>query len=239
LGLLWWFRRIGLRDSNPHLARLASRLVFYGLFQLAVAVVLLVPTSLDRLKSFQPMRFLHLLYLLFVLLAGGLLGEKLLRSHPLRWAVLFLPLAGAMFFVQRQTYPASTHLEFSDAAPSNAWLKAFHWIRGNTPTTSFFAVGAGYMQRPGEDFHSFRAFAERSVLADISKDAAVVTQVPGLAPIWLEQVQAQEGWAQFGPQEFERLHARFGVDWLVLEQPAGAGLDCPYQNEGLRVCRLR
>jgi hypothetical protein len=66
----------------------------------------------------------------------------------------------------------------------------------------------------------------------------VVTQVPGLAPLWLEQVQAQSGWKHFAAGDFERLHARFGVDWLVLEQPGVLGLDCPYQNDSLRVCRV-
>ena len=237
LALLWWFRRIGLRDRNPALARLATRLVIYGVFQLAVAIALVVPPNLDRLKSFQPMRFLHLLYLLFVLLAGGLLGQKLLRAQPLRWAALFVPLAAVMFFAQRQTYPASPHLEFPGTVSSNRWLQAFDWIRGNTPVTSFFAIGPRYMERPSEDFHSFRALAERSVLADVTKDASVVTQVPSLAPRWLEQVEAQSGWEHFGTQDFERLHARFGVDWLVLERPAGLGLDCPYRNQTLSVCR--
>jgi hypothetical protein len=238
LALLWWFRRIGLRDRNSVLASLATRLVVYGVFQLGVAFVLLVPPSLARLESFQPMRFLHLLYLLFVLLAGGLLGQKLQRAKRLRWVALFLPLAAVMFFAQRQAYSASAHLEFPGTVPSNRWLQAFDWIRQNTPVTSFFAIGPGYMERPGEDFHSFRALAERSSLADVTKDASVVTQVPRLAPLWLEQVQAQSGWEHFGVQDFQRLHARFGVDWLVLEQPGVFGLDCPYQNDSLRVCRV-
>jgi len=238
LALLWWFRRIALHDRNSALARLSTRLVIYGVFQLAVAFALLASPHLDRLKPFQPMRFLHLLYLLFVLLAGGLLGQKLLRAQWLRWAALFVPLAAAMFFVQRQTYPASAHLEFPGTTPSNPWLRAFGWIRENTPATSSFAVGAHYMERPGEDFHSFRALAERSVLADVAKDGAVATQVPSLAPIWLEQVQGQSGWEHFSRPDFQRLHERFGVDWVVLEQPGASGLDCPYQNEALKVCRV-
>ena len=238
LALLWWFRRIGLRDRNATLARLSTRLVMYGVFQLGVAIVVAVPPGLDRLKSFQPMRFVHLLYLLFAALAGGLLGQKLLRARPLRWAALFPPLAAVMFFAQLQTYPASAHFEFPGAASTNCWLQAFRWIRPNTPVTSFFAVGPRYMERPGEDFHSFRALAERGVLADVNKDASVVTQVPSLAPLWLEEVEAQSGWEHFGIKDFARLHARFGVDWVVLEQPGVAGLDCPYQNRALKVCRI-
>jgi hypothetical protein len=238
LALLWWFGRIALRERNTALARLSSRLVAYGIFQLVVAIALLTPAQLARFRSFQPMRFLHLLYLLFILLAGGLLGQKLLRAHWLRWAALLLPLAGVMFYAQRQSYPASAHLELPGMAPANAWLRAFAWVRSNTPVSSRFALGPSYMKRPGEDFHSFRALAERGVLADLTKDAAVVTQVPSLAPAWLEQVQAQAGWEHFGRADFQRLHARFGVDWLVLEQPGVAGLECPYQNGTLLVCRL-
>jgi hypothetical protein len=165
-------------------------------------------------------------------------GGKLLRAKPLRWAALFLPLAAVMLFAQRQTYPASAHLEWPGTVSSNRWLQAFDWIRANTPVAGFFAIGPRYMERPGEDFHSFRALAERGVLADVTKDGSVVTQVPGLAPLWLEQVEAQAGWERFGKQDFERLHARFGVDWLLLEQPGIPGLDCPYQNPSLKVCRI-
>jgi len=238
LAFLWWFRRIGLRDRNPVLAGLATRLVVYGVFQLGVAIVLLVPPDLARLESYQPMRFLHLLYLLFVLLAGGLIGQELQHTGRLRWAALVLPIAAVMFFAQRQAYSASAHFEFPGTVSSNPWLQAFDWIRENTPATGFFAIDPHYMERPGEDFHSFRALAEHSILADVTKDASVVTQVPGLAPLWLEQVQAQSGWEHFGVQDFQRLHARFGVNWLVLAQPGVSGLDCPYRNAAVRVCRV-
>ena len=39
-----------------------------------------------------------------------------------------------------------------------------------------------YLAAPGEDYHSFRALAERSQLADAIKDTAVVTKVPELGP---------------------------------------------------------
>jgi hypothetical protein len=101
------------------------------------------------------------------------------------------------------------------------------------------AACRGDVSRAASDlgFRSFRALAERSILADVTKDASVATQVPGLAPLWLEQVQAQSGWEHFGVRDFQRLHARFGVDWLVLKQPGVLGLDCPYRNDALRVCR--
>jgi hypothetical protein len=94
------------------------------------------------------------------------------------------------------------------------------------------------MQRPGEDFHSFRALAERSALADYSKDPAVATQVPRLAPRWQKEVAAQEGWQHFQTRDLQRLKEEFGVNWVIFERPGVAGLACPYENSVVLVCRI-
>ncbi len=236
--LLWWFRRMALRDGSPVLARMASRLVLYGSVQLAVAVIILVIPGLDRLRPFQPMRYLHLLYLLFVLFAGGLIGQKILRGHVFRWLLLFVPLSLGMFIAQRQTFPATEHMEWPGQKSHNAWLQAFSWVSQNTPVDAMFALDPYYMQRPGEDFHSFRALAERSTLADYVKDPSVSTQVPRLAVRWQKEVAAQQGWQHFQAQDFQRLKQEFGVNWVVLERPGVAGLSCPYENAALLVCRI-
>ena len=217
---------------------MSSRLLFYGLFQFAVALILVLPPSLDRFKPLQPMRYLHLLYLIMFLLAGGLIGQRILRTHWVRWLLLFVPLSAGMFLAQRQTFPDLPHVEWPGAQPRNKWLQAFTWVEQNTPRDSLFALGAYYMQRPGEDAQSFRARAERSMLADVGKDAVVATQVPRLAPRWQAEVQAQNGWEHFQKEDFDRLHAQFGVNWVVLEQPGVKELPCPYQNDRLLVCRI-
>lgn len=101
-----------------------------------------------------------------------------------------------------------------------------------------FALDPYYMQLPGEDFHSFRALAERSTLADYVKDPSVSTQVPRLAVRWQKEVAAQQGWQHFQAQDFQRLKQEFGVNWVVLERPGAAGLSCPYENAALLVCRI-
>src|SRR2546427_7209790 len=93
------------------------------------------------------------------------------------------------------------------------------------------------MRRPGEDFHGFRALAERSALADAAKDSAVATQVPRLALRWREEVEAQRGWETFGAADFQRLKALYDVNWVVVEQPGPLNLQCPYENAAVRVCR--
>jgi hypothetical protein len=236
--LLWWFARI---DRGEHSARtrVVSRLVYFGLFQLAVALPVMSFSALDRLKPWQPMRFLHLVYFLFVLFAGGLLGQYVLRSRLWRWVCLFVPLGAVMFYAQRETFPATRHLELPGLALKNQWVGSFNWIRQNTPRDSLFALDPYYMSLPGEDFHSFRALAERSVLADYGKDAVVATQVPRLAPRWQREFQAQLGWTKFQAQDFQRLKETFGVSWVVVQAPGVPGLDCPYRNQAVSVCRVQ
>ncbi len=105
LALLWWFRALAQRRGSAVMARVAERLVYFGVFQLAVALVISLPARLERLRPLEPMRFLHIVYLLFVLLAGGLLGQYVLKRHALRWVLLFVPLSAGMFYAQRQMYP--------------------------------------------------------------------------------------------------------------------------------------
>jgi hypothetical protein len=238
LVLLWWFRALAERRGSAVLVRVAERLVYFGVFQLAVALVMSVPAMLERLRPLEPMRFLHLVYLLFVLLSGGLLGQYVLKRHAVRWLLLFVPLGGGMFYAQRQMYPATSHLELPGAASRNAWVEAFRWISRNTPVDSQFALDPRYMELAGENYHGFRALAERSVLADEVKDAGMAARVPSLAPRWLREVEAQRGWRSFQRPDFLRLKAEFGVDWVVLQVSGVDGLSCPYRNSQVMVCRV-
>ena len=91
--ILWWFRRIGQNNRATVMVHVTSRLIAFGIFQLIVAVALMLPQSLERIRPLQPMRYLHLFYLIFIIVSGGLLGQKFLRNHWLRWVVVFVPLA--------------------------------------------------------------------------------------------------------------------------------------------------
>lgn len=237
LVLLWWFSRLGRRLRSPVLIFMSQRLIIFGLFYFSVAAAMTIPSRFEVLTPLQPMRYLHLLYVLFFLIAGGLLAQWVLRNRWWRWVLLFLPLCAGMFSAQRKVFPSSNHIEWPGAVPSNHWVQAFIWIRQNTPQDALFALGSHYMQRPGEDNHGFRALAERSMLADYGKDAGVVSLAPALAARWQEEIMAQAGWEGFGKADFDRLKAQFGVTWLVLEQPP-RGLICPYRNPTVLVCRI-
>jgi len=203
-----------------------------------VALVVSLPGRFENLAELQPMRCLHLLYVLMFLLGGGLLGKFILQDRAWRWALLFLPLCAGMVLAQRATFPNSPYIEWPGSAARNPWVQAFEWIRTNTPENAFFAMDPITMQLPDEDQHGFRAIAQRSLLADNVKDSGAVSMFPALAEKWQEQVNAQRGWKEFQLSDFQKLKTRYSVDWVVLEQPGVDGLTCPYENLRVRVCTL-
>jgi len=225
----------GCRDL---LARFALAVFAYGVFQQAVAMALLTPESLVRLMALQPMRYLQLVYIFMALVAGGLLGQFVLKRNVWRWAVYLVVFNGGMFLVQRALIDDGAHLEMPWRSTANPWLQTFEWIRLNTPADAYFALDPRYLAAPGEGFHGFRALAERSALADGIKDTSVVTEVPSLAPEWQEQQVALDGWERFQLADFERLKARFGVDWVVVGDAQAAGLECRWRDGLLRVCEI-
>ncbi len=238
LALFWLLWRMARRRGQAKLARFALAVLAYGVFQQALAMAVLAPAALVRVTPLQPMRYLQLEYFFLALMAGCLLGSAVLRARAWRWVVYLALINGGMFAAQRALLPASQHLELPGRAPANPWLQAFQWVRRNTPVTAYFALDPRYLALPGEDYHSFRALAERSQLADAIKDASVVTQVPELGDAWARQVDAQAGWNRFQIKDFERLKREFGVDWVLVDYPQPGGLDCRWHNERLAVCQI-
>jgi hypothetical protein len=238
VGLLWWFARIARTRQWGGMERLCRALIIYDLAYFAAALLLSIPHSFETLARVQPMRSLHLLYILMFLMAGGLLGEYVLHNRMWRWLVLFVPLGVGMFAAQRALFPASAHIELPGMAPKNPWAQAFVWIRGNTPENAVFAIDPYYMRIPGEDTIGFRCLAQRSRTVDVNKDSGAVSMFPPLAEEWWEQMQALRDWKSFQRADFLRLKARYGMSWVVLQQPGVSGLECPYQNRAVQVCKL-
>jgi hypothetical protein len=143
-----------------------------------------------------------------------------------------------MFYAQRQSFPMTAHIEWPGAVSKNEWVQGFVWARDNTPVNAYFAFNPDYMRLPGEEQHGFRAIAERSRIADRTKDSGAVTMFPALAETWLRQVNAQEGWSHFSEQDFRRLKSSYGVDWVILERPENDGLSCLYHNNAVSICRI-
>jgi hypothetical protein len=189
-------------------------------------------------------------YVVMILMLGAVLGEQVLKRHPLRWVATFSLLAAVMVVAERRTFPASRHLELPRALTrsnpadgkehgrENDYEEAFAWIARSTPRDAVFALDAQYITKPGEDAQGFRAIAERSVLPDYSKDGGVATNQPELAEAWLRGQLAQAGLS--AEPDAARLDALrpLGVTWVVLERSAVTGFRCVYANLAVKVCRL-
>ena len=238
LVLFWWVGRTTRRPQGSMLERVSRAFVVYGLIFLAAALVVDLPARFESLARLQPLRCLHFLYIVLFVVLGGLLGEYVLRDRVWRWLLLFVPLSLGMFLAQRSLFPASAPVEWPNAAPRNPWAQAFLWSRHNTPVDAEFVLDPQYMHITGEDEIGFRCLAERSRLADGVKDNGVVSMFPPLAEEWWTQVQAQTPWKSFQSADFSRLKSKYGVSWVVVQQPGVAGLDCAYQNSAVRVCRI-
>jgi hypothetical protein len=236
--LLWLFHFLAQRRGLEALAHLCRRLIAFGLFQLAVAVALTLPPPLLRLACYEPMRWLHIFYLFFVFIAGGLIGEYLLRHSLWRWLVLFVPLLGSMFYVQRQLFPASSHLEWGvgDGSHSrNEWVRAYAWIRQSTPRDAYFAMSPRYMDEAGQDYHGFRVLAQRSTLADRWKDPGAAAVFPELLNVWQDQVDARSQWEKVRLEDLQSMRQRFGANWAVITEDESH----PLRQEFANLCRYR
>jgi hypothetical protein len=238
LVLFWWFGRMARRREWSNVQSVSRAFVVYGVIFLAAALILDLPARFESLARLQPLRCLHLLYIVMFVMMGGFLGEYVLKNRAWRWLVLFVPLSVGMFVAQRSLFPASAQVEWPGAAPRNPWAQAFVWIRQNTPVDAVFALDPEYMDLAGEDEIGFRCLAQRSRLADGVKDNGVVSMFPPLAEEWWAQVQAQTPWKSFRAEDFSRLKNTYGAGWVVVQQPGVAGLDCAYQNSAVRVCRI-
>lgn len=236
--LFWWFARLARRRGMKNVELVSRAIIPFVLVAAVAAIVLSSSVRLEALARLQPLRCLALCYMLLIVVGGGLLGEYVLQARLWRWCVLFVPLSLGMFFAQRQIFPASAHIEWPWEQPRNPWAQAFDWVRSNTPVDALFALNPGHMELPGEDEIGFRARAERSMLADLVKDKGASTMFPPLSVKWLEQVQDQKNWKEFQKEDFERLRQKYGVSWIVIEQPGKPGLACPYQNSAVLVCRV-
>jgi hypothetical protein len=238
LALFWLVSRVGRVRGEQMLAQFATAILVYGIFQQIFAMILLAPQSLITFSALEPMRYLQLIYIFMTLVGGCYLGRYLLKARVVRWALFLLIINGSMFYVQRQVFASTAHLELPGRSPSNGWLQCFDWIRHNTPTDAYFALDPHYLAAPGEDYHGFRALAERSALADLIKDTSVVTKVPELGVAWKEQTDSLNNWSHFQLADFEHLKSRFGVDWVVVSYPQSVPLNCHWHNDTLAVCQI-
>ncbi len=245
--LFWWLgnwaRQRDSQRDRKNIEIVSRAMVAFVLLASAAAIALSSSPRLEALARLQPLRCMALCYMVLVVVGGGLLGEYILRGYAWRWLTLFIPLSFGMYFAQLQVFPDSQHIELPGEQPRNQWAQAFDWIRQNTPENALFALDPQHMWLAGEDENGFRARSERSMLADLTKDKGAASMFPPLSVKWAEQIADENDWKQFGKDDFERLRQKYGVTWVVVQQtnppdPGPPGLQCPYENSAVLVCRI-
>jgi hypothetical protein len=252
--VLWAMARLARRRGFTAASAVAVRTALFAAIGFAAGCVITIPPQLERLTAYQPLRTLHLTYLMMVLLAGGLLAELVLKQKAWRWAVLLLPIAAGMCYAQFESLPDSHHVEWPGQPTGNDWVEAFDWVKANTPVDAYFVLDPRYMSSPGEDYHGFRGLAERGQMADWDKDPGVALLFPELAVRWSHEVHALDKWKSFKAEDFHRLHEQFGVGWTVLPYGSRYGnwgkyageyaapipaSDCVWHNRSVVVCRIK
>ncbi|MDE1161613.1 MAG: hypothetical protein PW792_06660 [Acidobacteriaceae bacterium] len=210
-----------------------------------IAILITVCFAHERYSSFpvamfQPLRVFLLTYALMLALLGSRLANIAERQQRL-WPVVFLLccMAGA-HQIARATFPSSSQVEWPwhEAATPNPWVQAFLWARHNTAPDTLFALDAKYVNTDGEDAQTFRAIAERSTLADFSKDGGEAAITPALADRWLRESAAQKNLSKLDEATRTARLAPFPVTWMVLHAEAATDEPCPYRNLVVKVCRL-
>jgi hypothetical protein len=241
------------RNSAPT-KQLVQASIFIGLLSIAIALLFARESAPANLVArLQPLRVFLLLYAVMTLLVGGLLGDLFARSiarAPTRIArstraalpvIAFLGVAAVFFFVQRSIYPASPHIELPGSLQrhNNPWVQAFLWARTHTPANATFALDAKYVNEPGEDAQTFRAWSLRSALPDFSKDGGEAAITPSLAATWDTAATAQKGLSAEDDATRDQRILPLGATWMVLHSQAVTNHPCPYRNTVVKVCELR
>jgi hypothetical protein len=212
--------------------RLCRSAAVYGLVVLAAGMLITIPEVFEPLTPLQPMRGLHLVYIVLVVVSGGLIS-RWTGPIPWRWALILVPLAASMCFAQRQLFSQSDHLDLPWRAPRNPYVQAFLWAREHTAPNTLFALDPDYMAH--SDYYGFRAWGRRSMLAD-DKDLGIAGLFPQSAERAYLEIRIRSPWAS---ADFAALRDVYGVTMVVLDRDHPTKLVCPYQNERVRLCSLR
>ena len=258
VGRWHWYEQIGLIGPLAILAAiglyrrhtlgdparaLASTGIVAGAVAILVAALFAPPVSSSFLVArLQPLRIFQVIYLLMILAIGAEVGQRFLQRKMLRWAVSVALLATITLYTGFLTFPNSAHIELPlpepTRQPENQWEQAFVWGRNNTPVDAVFALDAHYVSLPGEDAQTFRAIAERSALADYSKDGGETAITPDLTSAWLIGQAAQTGLNIATDASRIAALRPLGVGWIILPSASRTSFVCDYANRAVKVCHL-
>jgi hypothetical protein len=234
---------LALRKLGPTSRKgaLCLACLLLGITSTLIAALFVPPDGPYTLVPLQVLRSFHLIYMVGVVLSGGIVASLAARSRPAAMAIFALLFAG-MFAAQRLAWfgnsqSGSNQVEWPGSQPSNPYQQAFLWIRDNTPRDAVFAFNPQLVYLPREDEQGFRTIAERDHLAD-DKDAGIVAVRPQLADRWALQRNAEFNVDRMTDAQRFAVLAPLGANWLLLPPKAQTELPCPWSNGVVEICRL-
>jgi hypothetical protein len=229
---------LALRKLRPasRKASLCLTCLLVGITSILIAALFVPSDGPYALVPLQILRNFHLIYMVGIVLSGGILAELMARSRPVAVAIFALLFTG-MFAAQRFTWSGSNRVEWPGSHPSNPYQQAFLWIRDNTPRDAVFAFNPQLVYLPHEDEQGFRAIAQRDHLAD-DKDAGIVAVRPQLAGRWALQRNADLNVNRMTDPERVAVLPSLGATWLLLPPKADTAFPCPWSNEVVKICQM-
>jgi hypothetical protein len=235
LGLVLPLLLLGLAACRNNAPAMAATVV--GSCALLISLCFVHRSGSLLLARLQVLRAFQMVYMIGVLLAGGMLGE-LAQRYKRAIVAIYVAICCALLGGQLLAFPASNHVEWPGLSPANPWQQAFLWIRGHTPRNAIFALDNDYIESPREDAQGFRATAERSALADYYKDGGIASNFPEAATLWWQGSQATAHLNDASDQERLASLLPLGVSWIVLPAKAQTSFTCPWANASVRVCHI-
>ena len=179
------------------------------------------------LARLQVLRTFHMIYVVGVLLAGGLLGS-LTRNRF--WYAVYCVVLGS--HLCRPDADLSSLRSCGMARPCAAQPvgAGISMDSRQYPGRCDLRDGCRLHRRSRRRLTRFSRMAERSALADWYKDGGVASIFPAAAEPWWREFQATRGVDRATDQEREARLKPLGATWILLPVHASTAFACPYRN---------
>jgi hypothetical protein len=205
-----------------------SLLLVFGCALPLTALPLAFAVQLQTPRVFWMLDFLAIVYAVWAIAEGARPGPR--RARMAAAAIVCLSLArGAYVMITRFPDRALAQV----AIPDDDWGRVMAWAR-STPKDSGWMADPVHAVRYGS---SVRVAGQRDVLVEAVKDAAIGMYDRSVAMRTAERLAALSAFEQLDDDHARALGERYGLDYLVTEQPLT--LPEAYRSGALRVYRLR
>lgn len=247
-----WFELLGLvlpialllysrinMSAESRARDLCETCLIVGVFSMSVSAALVRGGGSSLLLRLQPLRLVHTIYLLgLILLAVWALQYVNSTPRLVKYFAMPALFAGLMLLANKASYPQGQRFEISPQDYRAGSIgEAFYWITQNTPAASLFSADQKVWKLADPEEDGFRSATGRSILLD-DKDEGLVTIFPELTQEWERRDRAQAGLALASDEERRKQLSAYGAQYVLLLPSDPTELFCPFRNASVAVCKL-